>query len=337
VSAAPPGVSRRSVMTAFVDVEEYALPLPRVHQVVPHAGLTHVPTAPPFVPGLVNLHGAAVPVVDLACRFGAAPVSREHRSVVVVQVRIRNTPTLVGFAIDRLGRVLHVAADEIMPPPALESLVAVEFLTGVFQGSEGRFVMCVDVDRLLGADEAAAVAALAGSADSAPVAEARRKRAAFLCFRVAGERYAVALPRLHEITPCGSIAPILGAPPHVLGATNVRGAIVPVIDLGRRHGLGETRPEAQSCLLIVSLAGETERVGLLVESIERLAQVPEDEVHTALPFGTRFPPDVVLGMVPLGGEFVPILDPDAALREPAASRASEVASAAPAGDPGRGA
>ncbi len=312
-----PGAGRPSFMTAFIGVEEYALPLSRVHAVVPHAGLTRIPTAPAFMPGLVNLHGSAVPVVDLSRRFGAAAGSgTNHRSVAVVQVRIRETPTLVGFAIDRLGRVLHVSTDAILPPPPLDSLITVEFLTGVFPGSEGRFVLCVDVDRLLCVDEAAAVGELADQRVNEPVAEARLVRVPYLCFRVSGERCAVGLAHLHEIMPCGAITQIPGAPPYVLGATNVRGAIVPVIDVARRYGLAETRLDAGSCLLIVELADhESEAVGLLVESIERLEQVHEGEVNTTPPFGARFPPDVVLGMAPVAGEFVPILDTDLALRD----------------------
>ncbi len=329
MSPASPAATRRSFMSAFIGMEEYALPLARVYEVIPHAGLTRVPTAPAFIPGLVNLHGAAVPVVDLSCRFGAAATdAANHRSVAVVQVRIHDTPTLVGFAIDRLGRVLHVPADQILPPPPLDSLIAVEFLTGVFPGGEGRFVLCVDVDRLLGADEAAAVAELAQQTVGQPAAEGRLVRVPYLCFRVAGEHCAVGLARLREITPCGAIAQIPGAPPYVLGATNVRGAIVPVIDVGRRYGLAETRPEAGRSLLIVELAqDESEIVGLLVESIERLEQVPEEEVNTTPPFGARFPPEVVLGMAPIAGEFVPILDTDLVLRErPAGSVASELRS-----------
>ncbi len=303
-------------MTVFIGVEEYALPLARVHEVVPHAGLTRIPTAPAFIPGLVNLHGTAVPVVDLSRRFGAAAGNaRNRRSVAVVQVRIRETPTLVGFAIDRLGRVLHVSADEILPPPPLDSLITVEFLNGVLPGGEGRFVLCVDVDRLLGVDEVTVVGELADQSVSEPVTEARMVRVPYLCFRVAGERCAVGLARVHEITPLGAIAIIPGGPPYVLGATNLRGGIVAVIDVGRRYGLAETRLDSGSSLLIVELGDdESELVGLLVEAIERLEQVPEGEVNRTPPFGARFPPEIVLGMAPIAGEFVPILDTDRALR-----------------------
>lgn len=307
---------RRSFLTAFIGREEYALPLGRVHEVMPHEGLTRVPTAPDFVAGLVSLHGAAVPVIDLGLRFGAPPERLAGRSIAVVGIQVRERPTLVGIAIDRLGRVLHVAAERIVPPPQLDSLIAVEFLTGVFE-RESSFVLCLDVDRLLGADEAAQVAELSERQGARAAAEPKAERIPFLCVRLAGERCALGLTRLHEILPCGEVAPIPGAPPYVLGATNVRGSIVPVIDVARRYGLGETRRDASSCLLLVEVAeeGAEAPVGVLVESIERLAHVPAGEVNTTPPFGARFPVELVLGMAPIGGEFVPILDTEPALAD----------------------
>ena len=76
-----------------------------------------------------------------------------------METRIRGAATLAGILIDRLGRVRHVPVEEIQPPSPLDSLVSVEFLTGMFP-REGGYVLCVDVDRILGADEAAQVADL---------------------------------------------------------------------------------------------------------------------------------------------------------------------------------
>jgi purine-binding chemotaxis protein CheW len=306
----------RALLTGVIGGDEYALPLGRVHEVVPHEGFTRVPTAPSFVIGLIELHGAAVPVLDLARKFGAVrPEASGYRSIIVVHAHIRDRPTLVGIVIDRLGRVFKIDADQIQPTPPLESVIAVEFLTGVFE-RDGRFVLCIDVDRLLGADEAAVVADLARPAASAS-AEARVARLPYLCVRMADSRCALPLARLHDVLPCGPITHIPGAPAFVLGATNVRGAVVPVIDLARRHGLAATRLTAESCLVLVQV-GEDEHdvpVGLLIEGIDGLVQVRADEIDRTPAFGARFPASIVQGMTPILNEFVPILDTERALAD----------------------
>jgi purine-binding chemotaxis protein CheW len=305
---------RRTLLTGVIGGEEYALPLARVHEVVAYEGFTRVPTAPPFVVGLVQLHGAAVPVLDLSLKFGAVRAEPSgRRSVVVVQAMIRGLAARIGIAVDRLGRVFKVDAAQIQPPPPLESLISVLFLTGVFRVDE-RFVLCIDIDRVLGADEAAEVWSLAQAAPEAP-REPRVARSAYLCVKISGTRCALPLARLHEVLPCPTVAPIPGAPPFVLGATNVRGAIVPVVDVARRHGLPPTRRDADSCLVLVDPSGDDTGVpvGVLVESVEGLVQVRADEIDRKPPFGARFAGDVVEAMAPIRGEFVPVLDTDQAL------------------------
>ncbi len=324
-----PAGARRSLMSALIGAEEYALPLDRIHEVIPYGGLTRVPTAPAFVPGLVSLYGAAVPVLDLSRKLEASKApGAEQRSIVVVQIRIRETPTLVGIAIDRLGRVLHLTPDEILPPPPLQPLIGVEFLTGVLHGRDG-LVLCVDVDRLLGADEAEQVAELSLHAVRKPTTEPPVARIPYLCVRLAGERCVVALMRLREITHCGALARVPGAAPYVLGATNIRGSIVPVVDVGRRYGLAATPHGPSSGLLLVEVGGDDPvPVGMLVESIERLVQVPAHEVNRTPPFGTRFPSGVVLGLAPVEQTFVAILDTDLVLAEERVSMSQPSASPA---------
>jgi purine-binding chemotaxis protein CheW len=315
-------VSRSSFLTALIGDEEYAVPLVRVHEVLSLASLTRVPTAPPFIRGLVDVHGAAVPVVDLSRRFGAAPgTGNGNQSVVVVETKIRGAATLAGILIDRLGRVRHVPMADIQPPSPLESLVSVEFLTGVFLG-EGGYVLCVDVDRILGADEAAQVAELSRHLARDAEATPKAVRRPYLRVRLAGERCALALAPLREINPCGTIASIPGAAGFVLGATNVRGAIVPVVDVARRYGLGSTATGSDAALILVDVGVERTTVGMLVDAIEGLSQLAEGDLNTTPPFGVRFPPDVVLAMAPVPEGFVPVLDTDRILTENAETAAA---------------
>jgi len=303
-------VTRQAFLTAAIGCDEYAIPLPRVHEIVPCADLTRVPTAPAFVPGLADLHGQAVPVVDLALKFGAGGAPSAGRSVVVVQMSLQQRPSLVGIAIDRLGRVVRVAAQDVYPPPALDALVAVEFLTGVFAG-EDRFVLCLDVDRVLGADEQGALAALAEARVRKPTPPA--VRTAYLCVRVAGQRCALALERLHEIVPCGPITPVPGTLPFVLGATNVRGAVVPVVDVGSRYALGAAGARVDRSLLLVEVGSDPLPVGMIVDAVDGLFRVPAGDVARTPPFGAPFPAEVVVGMAPIGDTFVPVLDTERAL------------------------
>ena len=137
----------------------------------------------------------------------------------------------------------------------------------------------------------------------------------YLCVRLAGERCALALTPLREINPCGPIASIPGAAGFVLGATNVRGAIVPVVDVARRYGLGRMSTRRARRCSSSRWGWSGRRWECSSTRIEGLAQVAEGDLNTTPPFGVRFPPEVVLAMAPVAGGFVPVLDTDRILAE----------------------
>ena len=312
---ASPESEQLHFLTFMIGPEEYAVPLPRVREVMSCQGITRVPTTPAFVRGLTSLHGAAVPVVDLAQRFGAQRDVEEQQSIVVVQVLLNEKPTLVGIVSDRTRRLLRVTPAEIMPPPALAQLVAVEFLTGVLE-RDGQFVLCVDLDRLLDADESSHVAALAREPTAEQTAEVQLSRLPYVTVRLGQELCAFGLADLQEIVSFERLVHIPGTPPFVLGAANVRGLIVPVIDIASRYGLPSTKQIAESCLVLVSLGADEREapVGLLAEAVEGLVHLGPDDIVRTPPFGTRFPGQLVTGMAPVAGGLVPVLDAQRALR-----------------------
>jgi purine-binding chemotaxis protein CheW len=321
VEASPPSEQLR-FLTFMIGPEEYAVPLERVREVTSCQGITRVPTTPAFIRGLTSLHGAAVPVVDLAQRFGAPLDVGEQQSVVVVQVLINEKPTLVGIVSDGTRRLLRVAPAEIAPPPALAALVAVEFLTGVLE-RDGRFVLCVDVDRLLDADESSHVAALAREATAEEAVEMQLSRSPYVTLRLGRELCALGLADLQEIVSFERVVHIPGTPPFVLGAANVRGLIVPVIDIASRYGLPSTRQIAESCLVLVPVGSDEHEapVGLLAEAVEGLVHLGPDDLVRTPPFGTGFPGKLVKGMAPVAGGFIPVLDAHCALKPDDDSRA----------------
>ncbi len=306
----PETETRTAHLSFLIGTEEYALPLERIWKAVGVERLTRVPTAPPFVKGLLAIDGLAVPVVDLAAKFGAARVgAAERSSVLAVDIAIGGRPRHVGILVDRLGRVLRVPAGRLQPPQALEAVVPAEFIVGMLE-QEGRFAFFLDLDRVLDGDESARLEELTAQERAAGSEGRRQQPLPFLTVRLAEERCALRLSDLREALPASRITRIAGTPPHVLGAANVRGAIVAVIDAARRYGLGATRELAESRLIVVRTASEQNDspVGFMVDAIERLVQVAPEEIDRTPPFGTRFPAELVQGMVPLGGEFVPILD-----------------------------
>lgn len=148
-------------LTFQVADAEYGVGILKVREIIEYDTVTRVPHAPPAVRGVLNLRGAVVPVVDLAVKFGLpASVTTKRSCVIVVECILDGEQTVMGVLADAVSQVIDLAPSDIEPAPAFGARVRVEFLQGMGKLG-GRFVLLLDLDRLLSAAEAAVATATA--------------------------------------------------------------------------------------------------------------------------------------------------------------------------------
>jgi purine-binding chemotaxis protein CheW len=160
--------------------EEFAIDILRVKEIIEYASPTKVPMTPASIRGVINVRGSVVPVVDLAVRFGLPPGEVTKRTcIIIVEVDLDGDNTMMGIVGDAVNEVTYLTADDIEPPPNFGTRVAVEFLVGFGKIGE-RFVLLLDVNRVLSAEEFEALiaaqteAAEVGAADGEAEAEAEK-------------------------------------------------------------------------------------------------------------------------------------------------------------------
>jgi len=140
--------------------EEFAFGILRVKEILEYDTLTRVPNAPPAVRGVINLRGAVVPVLDLAHLFAVPATAVTKRScVIIVEVRVDEQQLVMGILADAVNQVIELAPGAIEPPPAFGSRVRVDYLVGMGKMDSRKFVLILDIDRLLGDVSSAAAAA----------------------------------------------------------------------------------------------------------------------------------------------------------------------------------
>ncbi|OAN53712.1 chemotaxis protein [Paramagnetospirillum marisnigri] len=115
-----------------------------------------------------------------------------------------------------------------------------------------------------------------------------------LCFLIGSERYAVPLSRLSEVVPLGAWTPVPGQPQYLLGVTNLRGEIRPVIDLHSLLGL--TPPPADSRAWVVFVDHGDSEVGLRVDAFERVASLDPQGLTRPQDSGNGLPQRFVAGI-----------------------------------------
>ncbi len=133
-------------VTFKVGSAEYALPAALVLHLESFERATHVPGAPPYVAGLVQVRGRLVPVVDLRVRFGLPPIEHSiDRRVVVVQVGTR----VAGLLVDSAREVLQIDAAKFEKPPEMIEHQTAGFVKAVASIAQRLFLL-VDVPRVIG-------------------------------------------------------------------------------------------------------------------------------------------------------------------------------------------
>jgi purine-binding chemotaxis protein CheW len=131
--------------------EEFAFGILRVKEILEYDTITRVPNAPAAVRGVINLRGSVVPVVDLALLFGLPATGVTKRTcVVIVEARVDEQDLVMGVLADAVSQVMELSDDAIEPPPAFGSRVRVEYLMGMGRLDDRKFVLILDIDRLLG-------------------------------------------------------------------------------------------------------------------------------------------------------------------------------------------
>ncbi len=137
----------------------------------------------------------------------------------------------------------------------------------------------------------------------------------YLTFLVAGEEYAVNILKVKEIVQYDTVTTVPNTAPWIRGVTNLRGNVVPVIDLAVKFGLPESKPSKFSCVVIteVQYQGERLTLGVMTDLVNQVLDFEEKDVEAPPAFGTRVRIEYLLGMGAMGKKFCLILDIDKVL------------------------
>ncbi|HWP35272.1 MAG TPA: chemotaxis protein CheW [Thermodesulfobacteriota bacterium] len=177
--------------------------------------------------------------------------------------------------------------------------------------------------------------------DPRPAGQERRaspvQELQLVCFRMGGEEFALSIMRIREIVRPQRIARVPRAPAFVEGVINLRGTILPVVDLRRRLGIPHDPDERRARFLVVGL--EQSLVVFVVDEVKEVIRAPRDAVLPAPALVRGVDASYLLGVLPVGERLVMLLHPERVLTaaETADLRAMQAELAAGRGEPGEAA
>ena len=135
----------------------------------------------------------------------------------------------------------------------------------------------------------------------------------YLTFFLAEEQYAVGVLRVKEIIEYGVVTRVPTTPAYIRGVINLRGSVVPVVDLAVKFGLQECPVGRRTCIIIMEtmMQGERATMGVVADAVSQVIQYAPHEIEPAPAFGSRVRIDYLEGMAKMGSKFVLILNMDA--------------------------
>jgi purine-binding chemotaxis protein CheW len=157
--------------------------------------------------------------------------------------------------------------------------------------------------------EQAVESAAGASADTAGLA------GKYLSFSLGGEDYAVAVLTVREIIKMLDITAVPQVPRHVKGVVNLRGKVIPVIDLRLKFGFEEQPYTERTCIIVVevALAASTVLMGIVVDAVAEVLNLAAGDLETTPEFGGRAATDYIRGVATVKGRVKILLDLDRVL------------------------
>ncbi len=137
----------------------------------------------------------------------------------------------------------------------------------------------------------------------------------YLTFTLADEEYGIGILKIREIIGMMPITSVPQTPPFVKGVINLRGKVIPVLDLRLRFGMEEIEYTERTCIIVVEISGcaGTVQIGSVVDSVSEVLNIKAADIEDTPTFGTKLDTEYILGMAKMEGGVKILLDIDQVL------------------------
>jgi len=134
----------------------------------------------------------------------------------------------------------------------------------------------------------------------------------YLTFKLDEEIFALDIAKVREVLDYTTVTKVPRTPEFMRGVINLRGSVVPVVDMRLKFGMTKTDKTVNTCIIIVeiTLAGETVVLGALADAVHEVIELEPGQIEPAPKIGTRLKTDFIRGMGKRGEGFIIILDID---------------------------
>lgn len=257
------------LVSFWLGKEEYAIGIMQVKEIIRVPEMMKVPNCEAYVDGVVSIRKHLLPIINLRTYFGMESKGiTDHTRVLVADMG----GFTAGFIVDKVSEVLRVPAGMIQPPPRFSAQRG-EQLKGVAKLDNGkRLILMLDPSKIISADAYRMISDLKGASQENDETKSIEKQMMdeeqLVAFKIDNEEYGIKIKDVQEINRMTEVTQIPRAPHYIDGIVNLRGNIIPVLDLRKFFGLSEKELTDATRIIIVDSAGV--KTGIIVDSVSEV-------------------------------------------------------------------
>lgn len=279
------------LVSFLVDEQEYAFDLMDVEEIVrvPN-NIASMPKTDAHVMGLIELRGRLLPLISLRNLFGLenAPVCEQNRVVIVSVQRASGLKEYAGFIVDQVREVLRVTDDVLQEVPDILNKGMDDDIDKICRLEDGkRLVSVLNSENVFGhqvvqeamSDGELKESQMQGQDTQTDIIDDEDDSIAQLVvFLLSQQEYAVSIDHVQEITRIPEqMDKVPKTPEFIEGVVNLRGTVLPVIDMRTRFGINKMDGNDRQRIVVLNIAGT--KTGFVVDSVAQVLRLPKEQIE----------------------------------------------------------
>lgn len=260
-------VDEEQMVSFVLGNEEYGINIMHVKEIIRVPEVVQVPNSEAYIDGVVSIRNNLLPIINMRKYFGLEVKEiTDHTRILVVDM---GTVTS-GIMVDRISEVIRVPANLIQPPPAVFCGSEGSQFKGVAKLDNGkRLILLLEPSKLLLVEDLKNMeTSQSGVSEAKSIEKQLLDEEQLVTFKIDREEYGIRITDVQEINRMTDITKIPRAPRFIEGIVNLRGNIIPAMDLRKRFGLDEKVRSDSTRVIIVDLEGK--KTGIIVDSVSEV-------------------------------------------------------------------
>lgn len=283
-SASTESIDVEQLVSFLLDKEEYAIGIMKVKEIIRVPQVVKIPNCEAYIEGVVSLRDNLLPIINLRTYFGMEQIEiDDHTRILVVDMGSFSA----GIMVDKISEVLRVPTSVIQPPPKFSSQNE-EQLRGIAKLNNGkRMILILEPSKLISEDELSAISGINGNreqgTEESSITTQLLEEEQLVTFKIDLEEYGVKIANVQEINRMPEVTKVPRAPYCIEGIVNLRGNVIPALNLRRLFNLPEKHVTDATRIIIVDFNGKS--TGIVVDSVSEVFRFEKKLIES--------PPDIL--------------------------------------------